>query len=156
MTGNFITILTFMLGIMASYLTFYTLTRDALSEIETFKQDLDITKTQLLSVFECCSSEACLAPTRIYDREGVLEKSTSALVMTLESLYQELEGLQKEHQSAGNGLWTRREMGRRLRWVYKRKQIVQMMRRISSQKMEVHVSQMSLLLRYGRLLVAAV
>ena len=146
-TSNLISILTFVLGIVASYLTFYTISRDALSEIETFKCDLDIARKQLLPILECCASEACLAPTQTYDREGALEKSLSALEMTLESLYQELDGLQKEHRNTGNGWWTRTELGKRLRWVYKRKQIVQRMKRISSQKMEVHISEMSLLLR---------
>jgi hypothetical protein len=146
-TGNLISVLTFGLGIAASYLAFYTLTRDALSEIETFKRDLDIARTPLRSIFECCATESCLAPTQTNNREGALEKSISALEMTLESLYDELDGLQKKHQNTGNGWWTRTELGKRLRWVYKRKQIVQRMTRIVAEKMEVHVSQMSLLLR---------
>lgn len=43
--GNLISILCFILHISASYLNFYSLTRDALAEIETFKQDLDVART---------------------------------------------------------------------------------------------------------------
>ncbi|KAF8862024.1 hypothetical protein BDZ45DRAFT_739608 [Acephala macrosclerotiorum] len=49
-TGNILSILTFFLGLIASYLTFYTLTLSATSEIHTFKSDLETTKKQLSSV----------------------------------------------------------------------------------------------------------
>lgn len=67
-----------------------------------------------------------------------------ALEITLQTLQEELDVLQEGHQNTGHGWWTRTKLGKRF---YERKQIVLRMRRISSLKMEVHVSQMSLLLR---------
>jgi hypothetical protein len=99
--GNLKSILTFVLGIAASYLTIYTLIRDTLSEIETFKHDLDINRTQILPLIECCSSEPCLAPTQTNNREGALAKSISALEISLECLYKDLDGRQRTTRILG-------------------------------------------------------
>ncbi|KAL5319784.1 hypothetical protein ACEPPN_012841 [Leptodophora sp. 'Broadleaf-Isolate-01'] len=145
--ANVASLLTFLLGILASYLTFYTLTRNALSEIEILKIDLDSKRAQLHSVLDCCSSEACLAPVKIHDPDGMLGKSIAALDSVLTILYQNLERLQEQHRETGKGWWRTEEVLMRLRWVSKRKQISGRMLRISALKMEVHVGLMSLLLR---------
>ncbi|KAI9052263.1 hypothetical protein LZ554_003620 [Drepanopeziza brunnea f. sp. 'monogermtubi'] len=146
-TANVISLLTFVLGILASYLTFYTLTRSALGEIEALKLDVDSTRVQLHSVLECCSNEACLGPVRIHDPHGTLGKSVEALENMLESLSRDLERLQQEHEAKGVCWWGREEVWKRLRWVRKREQLSGRMARIRALKMEVYVGQMSLLLR---------
>ena len=121
---NIISILTFVLGVLASYLTFYTLTRHALSEIETFKQDLE-------------------------DPEGSLHILILALTTMPDSLLLELEGLESEHFKNLHAWWGHEEVWKRMRWMRKRKEISQRLARISRQKMEVEVSQMTLLLKYA-------
>jgi hypothetical protein len=96
-TGNIIALLTLVLGLLASYLTFYTLTQHALSEIETFKQDLDTTQQQLYSVLDCYFSDSYLAPAAQQDPDGAFHKLISTLMATLDSLLLELEGLKDEH-----------------------------------------------------------
>ncbi|KAG4440438.1 hypothetical protein IFR05_004082 [Cadophora sp. M221] len=146
--ANVTSLLTFLLGILASYLTFYTLTCNALSEIQMLKIDLDSARAQFHSVLDCCSSEACLAPVKVHDPDGMLGKAIAALDGMLTSLYQDLERLQEQHRQSGTmGWWGREKVGMRMRWVNKRKQISERMDRISALKMEVHVGLISLLLR---------
>lgn len=93
-TGNILSILTFFLGLIASYLTFYTLTLSATSEIRTFKSDLETTKKQLSSVLQCCSSSTCLVPLTNNDTDGTLARGMDALNSLLQSLWEDLENLQ--------------------------------------------------------------
>jgi hypothetical protein len=146
-TGNIISVLTFVLGLLAPYLAFCTLTRHALSEIETFKQDLDLTQRQLHSVLDCYFSDSCMAPAAKQDPDGAFHRLILALMATLDSLLLELEGLKSEHLRNVNGWWGHKQIRSRLRWINKRKEISGRMARISRQKMEVEVSQISLLLR---------
>ncbi|CZR60037.1 uncharacterized protein PAC_09932 [Phialocephala subalpina] len=96
-TGNILSILTFFLGLIASYLTFYTLTLSATSEIHTFKSDIEITKKQLRSAVECVGEESCLAPLPRFDGDGTFKKGLDALNSLLQSLWEDLESLQREH-----------------------------------------------------------
>jgi len=86
-----------------------------------------------------------LAPLKLNDLDGALQRSIVALTHTLESLYKELEEIQKEHE--GCGPWPKEQLSRRLKWVWKRKEISERMVRISNEKTDVHISQMGLLLR---------
>jgi hypothetical protein len=86
---------------------------------------------------------------------GVAVGELEDLLVTLGG---DLAGLRESHHGSpsgkGNGKgkgkwwWGREEMWIRLRWVGKRKQISMRMGRISALKMEVHIAQMGLLLRY--------
>lgn len=85
-TGNILTILAFLLGLLASYLTFYTLTLNALTEIQTTKSDLEITSNNLESAFECCSDEVCLAPACTHGPDGALQRATSELKAAVDGI----------------------------------------------------------------------
>jgi len=146
-TGNIISIFTFLLGLLASYLTLYSLTRHALSEIEIFKEDLNTTQRPLHSVLDCYFSASCLALAVEHDPDGSLHSFVLALTITLDSLLQELENLKNEQIGNDEGWWVHEELWGRLRWINKRKGISQCMARISWQKMEVEVCQMSPLLK---------
>ncbi|PMD43325.1 hypothetical protein L207DRAFT_580182 [Hyaloscypha variabilis F] len=137
-TGNIISILTFILGVLASYLTFYTLTRHALSEIETFKQDVDTTQRQLRSVLDCYLSDSCLAPAVEHDPTGSLHALILTLTTTLDSLLREMEYLKTEHLGKDESWWFYGELCRRLRWANKRKDISQRMAKVSKLAAKEH------------------
>ncbi|KUJ11733.1 uncharacterized protein LY89DRAFT_786605 [Mollisia scopiformis] len=147
-TSNVLSILTFLLGLLASYLTFYTLTLSASSEILAFKSDLEATKATLKSVLECCGSESCLAPV---ERDGGLMRE----IEVLERLVGELEEDEDEEEGMGGGRGGKkkgrymgwRQVWRRVRWVGRRKEMRRRMERIVWLKMEVSVGEMDLLLR---------
>jgi len=140
--GSLVSVLTFILGIAAYYITFFTLTRSALSEIDSLKLDLDITRRQLLPIFECYTSEVCRGP---LDPNGALKRSIEALQVSSTAIYDELAGLKEEH-GVEECRWKWGEVKRRLTWVYRRKEIREKMRRFERQQVGVHVCYMGLLL----------
>ncbi len=154
--ANILSILTFLLGLLLSCLTFYTLTRTAILEIETTKVDLERTRSQLHSVIDCCSSEVCLAPLSELDREGVLDGMVRDLVKIVDGLDKELEDFEmgeagergeKEEGGENGWCWGRQETEKRLRWVWMRKEIKRRMIRVSALKLEIIVAEISLLLK---------
>lgn len=143
-TADLISIVTFLFGIFASYLTFLTLSRSALTEISTLKSDLSITRTQISSILSCCSSTECLAPITEYDPEGTLQRSIVELSAMLERLYDELVSLEK---NADCRWWEKKKIWTRLLWLRDRNRMRVQWQRVVCLKIEVQVGHMGLLLK---------
>jgi len=147
-TGNALTILTFLLSLTVAYLTLTTFTLSAPREIASLHLSLQEIRTQLLPILHCYSEEASLAPSERYDRDGVLGAEIQRVVGMVEGLEGELvdlEGLGGD----GDGGNERKGWGvrRRVKWLMVRREVLGRMQRTERGKMEVRLSQMGLLLR---------
>jgi hypothetical protein len=144
-TGNIVGILTFVLGLSASILAIYALTRGALDEIDRFSQELESTRIQILPILRYCESEKGQGNADFADYQASLEQTLKILVATLTDLSTGLAGLKRFNPQSRNPFSL--QVRRRAAWVYKRQHFVDGMAKISSQKGEVIVEQISLLLK---------
>lgn len=145
-TGNIFGILTFALGLVASYVAYSALTRGALDEIDNFSHDLDRIKTQIIPFLQFCENEDRNANSdfKVYDQS--LQQPLRSLLESIECLLKDLQDLHRLNTKSSNPFDF--QARRRFVWVYKRQNFIEQMARVSSYRAEILGAQISLLLRY--------
>lgn len=145
-TGNITGIFTFLLGVIASVLATYALTRGALDEIDSLADDLDRTSRQVVAFLEYCDAESKRKPNpEVEDRQLSLMDSLRSLKTTLTDILKSFSNLKKFDGRSMNPFPF--QIRRRVQWIMKRQKFVDGMTRISTQKGEVIAAQMILLLK---------
>jgi hypothetical protein len=144
-TGNIVGILTFALGLAASYVVYGALTRGALDEIDSFSRDLDRIKTQVIPFLRFCENENRNSNSDFKVYEQGLEQSLRSLLGSIDGLLRDLQALHRLNTRSSNPFDF--QARRRFVWVFKRQNFMEKMARISSHRAEMLGVQMSLLLR---------
>lgn len=145
-TGSIVGILTFALGLLASYAAIGALTREALYEIDSFSSDLERIKTQVNSLLHFFKDETRTSNSDFEAYGQSLQQPLKSLLGSIGGLMIELEALDRLNTKSSNPFDF--QARRRIVWVlYKRKNFIEEMARVSSYRAEILGAQMSLLLR---------
>jgi hypothetical protein len=145
-TGNIVGILTFALGLVASYAVYSALTWGALDEIGSFSRDLDRIKNQVIPFLRFCEIENQTSNPDFQAYEQGLEQSLRSLLASIAALLRDLRTFDRLRTKSSNPFDF--QARRRFVWMYKRQKFMEEMARISSHRAEMLGVQMGLLLRY--------
>lgn len=131
---------TFLLAFLAWLVTLVVVGRNALEEINTFRRDFEISRTQVVTFLLFCQEETSQNPLFVRYFPNYITV-VQASIDALEPLNQDLERLHAYHSAKGFALL------RRIKWYFRREKIREKMARLSAQKADIFTLQLNMILR---------
>lgn len=146
-TGNVIGILTYLLGLIASYIAFHNLARDSDEEIVEFLEDVHMTSDQMAAIrlsIPSVNDELWTIDSGGLERLiGIIEAHLSVLLTQLSKGRSQLKG--------SNTFSARRKgfaLRRKVIWLFRRRRYLAQMSKMRGLKAEVYLAQNTYLMKW--------
>ncbi|KAK9350253.1 hypothetical protein V1523DRAFT_97913 [Lipomyces doorenjongii] len=147
LASNIIGVLTFIVATLASIVGFYALTVEAEAEIEKFKLDLELSKTQIDHYYRW----QVIVPDGSEDKRH-LRKLNHDLQSTVDKITAAVTSLEKDFAilipKFEPGDWRHSRLVRRIRWASKRQEVLEKLQYLSSQRLVLVALHIHLVLWY--------
>ena len=151
-TGNVIGILTFLLGLFASYIAFVNLARDSDEELDEFMEDVQITTDQMAALRKALppiQDQEFTNPVRVLEVlvRGV-ESVLSTLLRDLSKKGRHMKGPWRPDMPTGRRNNPRDfQLRRKVVWLFRRRKLLAQMSKMRALKAEVYLAQNTVLLK---------